>query len=196
MEESAQQYSELAQQAYDAVSKMTGDKEFKIEAYRIILAVLISGSPAQIKQKGSDNISQHGSGVDVAADDWQQKIANKLKISTDNVLSIYYLDGDTLKLIVDHSKLPTDNDSKATQHLAALLAAGRQALGLDSDDKTPYKAIREICEEYGCYNPKNFATYIKKLGKKFFYDNRTLRLSSPAFGIAAEIAQNYIDKDD
>lgn len=190
-------YKQLAQTAYDAVADLKGDEQFKIEGYKIILAALVGGTIGLTQ--GAEQEAKKVSGASHVGDtSWQGKVAAKLDLTVEQVSTIYHLDGENLKIIIDHKRMPK-SASQSTQHVAALLAAGRQALGLDENNATAYDLIRLACKDYGCFNAKNFTSYVKLLGSKFIYTgtgaNQALQLTYPAFGIAGTIAKNYVEAE-
>lgn len=189
-------YQTKVQLAYDAVKDLAADEAFKLAGFKAVLASLLGTAviqPAaqhqyqgQVTKQATNPMSSSG---------WESTIADKLAISPEQVTSIFHMDSDVLMVIVDHKKLPKSL-SQSTQHLAALLAAGRQALKLD-DGKTDYDMIRNVCTEYGVYNSKNFTSYIKLLGNRFIYSgsgqSQSISLTLPAFSIVSEIAKRYVD---
>jgi len=191
------QYKQKVAQAYDAVEGLKADEAFKLAGFKAVLNALLGGistaSPLTTPPNGANKQVDKGQ----AAGDggWEATIANKLSLTVEQVASIYHLDGDELKIIVDHKKLPKSL-SQSTQHLAALVAAGRQALKLD-DGRTDYDLIRTVCREYGVYNAKNFTSYVKLLGNRFVYSgsgqSQSISLTLPAFTIASDVAKRYVE---
>lgn len=188
------QLKALVEKAYRAVEGLNADDAYKIEGFKIVLKVLVGGEAAPIVnagaagQKGPETDPEPNKGT------WQDKIAAKLEMSAEEIGTIYHLEEDELRVIIDHKKMPGKNMSKCTQHLAALLAAGRQALNLDENGRTSHSLIKDVCVEYGCYNARNFTTYVKKLGNKFIYKDKALQLTRPAFGATKDIAKKYVEE--
>ena len=189
-------YAGLVNKAYDAVKGLDADDVYKIEGYKVVLQQLVQGGAipsdeAPRKKTGSEHKAPR-----ILTDDaeWVDKIAHNLELTTDQVTEIYYYDNDELKLIIDRKKLP-DSASASTVDIAALIAAGRQSLGLDTAG-TPYEYIKTALETLNCFNKKNWTGYIKKLGSRFLYEgsgsDSRLKLTNKAFEDAAAIAKKYI----
>lgn len=190
-------YKDAVTKATAAVSEM--DETLKVEAFKIVLQNILNGS-APVAQGAQ--VQQPAAGQPVtnttADDSWQGKIAKKLSITTSDVEKIYHFDDDTLSLIIDHKKMPSTTAQKAA-HVAALISAGRQAIGLD-EKATAFNVINEVCKYYGCYDASNAAKYIKSLGKQFAFTGKgktqALGLTVPAYAIASKIAESYVGAGD
>jgi hypothetical protein len=79
-------------------------------------------------------------------DDLIQKIAEKLKISVEDVEFAYEVDGDDVVLAVPPSRLhPTKKD--AIEQIVYVLAAGRQATGIETE--TTSRLLKAACDECG-----------------------------------------------
>lgn len=189
-------YASLVIRAHDAVKGLEADDAYKIEGYKLVLRQLIQGgtqSTAEIQVKTGDNERK---APRILSDDaeWAEKIAHNLDLSVDEVNEIYYYDNDELKLIIDRKMLP-GSASASTVDIAALIAAGRQSLGLDAAG-TPYDLIKTALETHNCFNKKNWTGYIKKLGSRFLYEgsgsDARLKLTNKAFEDTAAIAKKYI----
>lgn len=192
------QYQDKVVLAYDAVKNLEADDSFKLAGFKSVLNALL-GTSNQAPMSGvtPNPTVTNGMSQPATTGGWEDAIADKLSLTVEQVASIYHLDGDDLKIIVDHKKLPKSL-SQSTQHLAALFAAGRQALKLD-EGRTDYDLIRGVCREYNVYNSKNFTAYVKLLGNRFIYSgsgqNQSLSLTLPAFSMVSEIAKRYAGGD-
>lgn len=187
-------YAGLVTRAYDAVKGLDADDTYKIEGYKLVLKQLVQGNVYAANDAGSKKVDSERKAPRVLSDDseWAEKIAHALDLSVDDVTEIYYYDAenDELKLIVDRKSLP-DTASASTVDIAALVAAGRQALGLDVAG-TPFELIKTALEAHNCFNKKNWTGYIKKLGSRFLYEDSRLKLTNKAFEDAAAIAKRYV----
>lgn len=189
-------YKDAVTQATAAVSGM--DDTLKVEAFKIVLQNILNGSApvaqgAQVQQPATSQVTNT-----LADASWQGKIAKKLSINTSDVEKIYHFDDDTLSLIIDHKKMPSTTAQKVA-HIAALISAGRQAIGLD-EKATGFNTINEVCKYYCCYDTSNAAKYIKSLGKQFAFTGKgktqAVGLTVPAYAIASKIAESYIGVGD
>jgi len=90
------------------------------------------------------------------------RIAAALKIDRDVADLIYDVKDGELGYVLSARRLATDK-SNATRQLAQVVAAGRQAAGLE--EWTPASVVREVVNDYGKLDGANFASYINKLDK-------------------------------
>jgi hypothetical protein len=131
--------------------------------------------------------------IPVATDDALGCIAAKLDVSHESVDRVFFRDGDRLDLVVGPSRIETAK-SRATEQIALLIAAGRQAGGIDEDGWTSVDPIREVCENFKRYDPSNFATTIKDMGDLLTVRgtgrDRKVRMTAPAWRRAAELVSN------
>ena len=175
---------------------MEASDEYKLEGFKIVLkASLASHSDVTTDQRSAQFYD--GGAHDKTAgssEKWTKDIAAKLGISAESVSNLYHYPGEgQLDLIIESKDLPKTN-SKSTQHIAALLSAGRQAIGIDR--ATSLEEIRKACDHYRVYDAKNFSSYVKALGSKFRFDGdgsaRTVELTNGAFTATGEIAKKYL----
>jgi hypothetical protein len=116
------------------------------------------------------------------------RIAGKLGLPLDLVGDVFYIDSGELGI-----GLPTSSFDRtkagATKQLALVIAAGRQAAGLD--EWTSSAVIRAMCQEYGRFDSANFATTLRSIGSAFSYRgkgfNLEVRLTRPGLERASEL---------
>ena len=65
-------------------------------------------------------------------------------------------DGDQIHIIC---KVPGNNNSEKTNNIALIYLWAKQHMGTKSVSS---KEIREQCEEHACFDPSNFASYLKR----------------------------------
>ncbi len=189
-------YASLVVQAYGAVKGLEADDIYKVEGYKLVLKQLIQGTAYPVDDSAPKKANGERKTQRILTDDaeWADKIAYNLSLTVDEVTEIYYYDNDELKLIIDRKMLPNSAQA-STVDIAALIAAGRQSLGLDTAG-TPYEFIKAALETHNCFNKKNWTGYIKKLGSRFLYEgsgsDARLKLTNKAFEDAALIAKKYI----
>lgn len=191
-------YAALAQEAYTAIKDLEAADEYKLAGYKVILSSLIGSpvraqtNPAQAADPASGSRPKRATAHD--SGDWTGKIADALGMTSDEIAEIYYYDGENLKLLVGRKQLPS-SASSGTQHVAALIAAGRQAMGLD-ENGTEFELIKPALKTHNVFNLKNWTTYIKQLGSKFIYDGtgkqQTIKLTNKAYDAVADIARTYV----
>jgi hypothetical protein len=114
-----------------------------------------------------------------------QRIAKKLKLDAGIVSHVYYVDpdGKNLEIVISASRLPA-KFGPAIRELALLVAAGRQAAGIDTE-WTSADEIRAVCEHFKRYDAANFATHIQKMDDVFSIKGtprkREVRMTMPAW---------------
>lgn len=183
--------------AYAAVADLPGS-DFKLQGFKLVLSSLLGQVVPALKPAPSA-----GDGMSGAADqqptDWKSAIAARLNISVDNVAKLYHSDGpQDLRLILNTKVMPRSQAS-ATQNIAALICAGRQAAKLDDGGSTSFEVIRKECTEYGVLNKSNFTSYLKKMKPKFIVEGKgmaqTMRVTVQGFDEAAEVAKRYLGQE-
>lgn len=191
MTEQSNIYSRHVQTAYDAVKELDATDDYKLSGYQIVLKSLlldVTPSPASGYQSKNSNKQNATSAEN---EDWQVTIASKIGITPEQVGEIYhYTDEGVIELIIENKDLPKTN-SKSTQHIVALLTAGRQALG--GERTTTLDVVRSACEKYRVYDSNNFMKYVRQLGSKFRIEGSNIEVTNGAFKIAGEIANLYLE---
>jgi hypothetical protein len=117
------------------------------------------------------------------------KIATKLRLPLEVVNEVYHDDDGTPDIIVSPTRFPSQK-SRATKEIALLVAAARQAAGLD--DFTSVDAIRPVVESFRRYDPPNFSTAISEMQTEFNHRGagrrKEVRVSRPGWEAAAALA--------
>jgi hypothetical protein len=85
-------------------------------------------------------------------------IAAKCGVGADRVAKVLEEDGDELHIIVPRSRFDSAK-KRAMQQVALLIAAGRQAAGID-EDATSLVVIKERCDEVGVLDDGNFSRHM------------------------------------
>lgn len=164
---------------------------YKMEAFKIVLTSLLPGAVSSVAgpKSHAPATQKNQPSEQIDAGDWQTLIASKLHIESEDVVKIYHMDGqDSLRLSL---KNYPKAQSAATQDIAALISAGRQAAQLD-DASTNIKFIREESEYYGRLNKPNFTSYLKKMMPDFRLDGKELKVTAHGFDVAGEVAKKYL----
>lgn len=187
------QITKQIDEALAAVNASGATDEFKLEAFRIVLRMLLG----QTVSSGPTQLVGGTPQPDATTDEeWQLKIANRLKISTEQVAAVYHKESEeVLRLMLDTSVL-SKNKQTATQDIAQLLAAGRVAAGFD-ESGTAADTIRTEAEYYGRLDGNNFSRALRNLKPNFHYDakEKTLTPRAPGFADAAAIAKKYLGQE-
>ena len=180
-------------EAYAAVSDLTDDN-FKLQGFKLVLGSLLGQGVSAVQPSANA-----GGGARIGGQqstDWQSLIAARLDISADDVVKIYHSEGDQDLRLILNTKLLPKSQASATQDIAALISAGRQAAKFDEGNSTGFDAIRKECNEYGVLNKSNFTGYLKKMKPKFLVEGKgmsqTMRVTAQGFDDAAEVAKKYL----
>ncbi len=125
------------------------------------------------------------------SDDLLGRIAGRLETTPESVMGVFYEDDGDLALGVSSSKLNT-SVARATKEIALLVAAGRQASGLD-EDWTPVDTIREVCRDYKKLDPNNFASTVTEMDDVFNFrgkgKQRAVRVAKPGWSKVAQLIE-------
>lgn len=183
-------------------------EEIKITMMELIKALDEAGVPDDLRvaafEKGFDALmgkaattdaatpaqERGGRGPDDVPTDGPSLAAVGARLGLDQELvdEIYYIDGENLGLAIASSKLHPAK-AAATQQIAILVAAGRQAGGWD--EWTPASRIRDIARDYGRFDQANFASTIKRMGDVFSFRGKAreveVRLTRPGYEQAANL---------
>lgn len=189
---------DIVNEAYAAVSDLA-DKDFKLQGFKIVLGSLLNKGVAGQKPGGGDGTGTQLGGSQNPTD-WQSAIAARLGISAEDVAKLYHSDGEEdLRLILDTKILPKKSQALATQQIAALVCAGRQAAKFDEGGVTSFDVIRKECTEYAVLNKSNFTGYLKKMKPKFLIEGKgmsqAMRVTAQGYDEAAEVAKKYLGQE-
>lgn len=190
-----EQITEQIDRALDAVNASKASDDYKLATYKIVLHSLLGGVPVVVAP--GRPMTASSTQDEMSGEEWQLKIANKLKISAEHVAAIYHKEGDSLlRVTLDIAVLPK-NKQTATQDIAQLLAAGRVAAGFD-ETSTSADIIRSEAEYYGRLDANNFSRALRSLKPNFYYDGKekTLTPRMPGFADAAEVAKKYFGQEE
>lgn len=124
------------------------------------------------------------------------QIAGRLGVGRTLAEHAFVVEGDSLEIVIPAGRFESAK-SKATEQIALLVAAGRQAAGLDPDGWTSVDHIREICEHFRRHDSSNFATTIKDMVEVFVVRgsgrDRKVRMSAPAWQAAGALVRSLTD---
>lgn len=96
-----------------------------------------------------------------------ETMARKLQIDRSSVGEVFAFDQDKgFQVIVGAGKL--GSEKKAAMRLIALLVAGGRQVG-ELEEWTKLAVVRQVCEEFGRLDEKNFSTVVKGLDDIFGY---------------------------
>lgn len=122
------------------------------------------------------------------SEDLLGRIGEKLGVDRSVVAEVYEQSELDIEVVVAPSKLDRSKMG-ATKQVALLVAAGRQAAGLE--ETTRVDKIREAAELYGIHDPNNFARAITDMSDDFIISGssrtRIVRLRRPAWDRAKNL---------
>ncbi len=121
-----------------------------------------------------------------------QRIATKLRLEEAVVGHVYNVDGEgRLELVISQGRLPAAA-SAATKEIGLLMAAGRQASGVDAE-WTATEEIRKVCEHFKRFDGPNFASTIKSMDDVFLMRGtprkREVKMTVPAWEAATALVK-------
>jgi hypothetical protein len=179
----------LMREAVQAVEEAEVPEDLRATAFEKSFDALIGAGGADERETRRDT---HAPTVVPPSDGPSlEGIAARLGLELALVEEMYYADGDSLSLTVASSKFDP-RKAGATQQIALLLAAGRQAGGWD--EWTQVGHIRDACRDYGRFDVANFATTVKRMGDVFSFRGRArqleVRVTRPGFEQAAALARD------
>jgi hypothetical protein len=154
-----------------------------------LIAADAGGTTERSQQRRDLGGSGHPATGDLALD----KIAARLKLDVGVVQDVFHYDDERgLQIVVSSKKLEASR-SGGTKQLALLVAAGRQAAGLDEGDWTDVGVIRQVCQDYKKFDSSNFAKHIA--GMKYEFNvtgsaqKRLVKITRPGWDAARELVE-------
>ena len=168
--------------ARDAVDAADLPADLRVAAFERALTTLLGGASASgSADPTGDGASEVSEEVAPAA----KKVAARLRVDERQVTRVLDFDEDGVHILVPRSSLPKPK-SEAIQQIALLVAAGRQASGIDPEGWTHQGHVREATEALGVDDHSNFAAHMKKLaGVRSRGSGKTGELKMNAVGFEA-----------
>lgn len=162
----------------------------------LLVSAGLKGASSEVKDPAPPNhVESAKKGTEKSA---VSLIAGKLGRPADRVGEVYFLDGEELGLGVSSSTLATSK-TEATRQIAVLIAAGRQAAGLEESGWTPAAIIRAVCDHYGKFDTVNFGTTLKNMDDVFQIkgsgQSREVRVKVPGYERAAALVDQLTGND-
>jgi hypothetical protein len=122
-------------------------------------------------------------------------VSQKLGVTAEVADEVYDLRDGRLDVILGFSRIAAGAAAGARQ-LAVLVAAGRQAIGIDGDGWTPVSEIRDICKEFNKFDSANFASTIVGMDQWFSVSGsgpaRKIRLTRAGWEHAAQLIAELV----
>ncbi|MCL4078435.1 hypothetical protein MX659_02300 [Coriobacteriia bacterium Es71-Z0120] len=122
------------------------------------------------------------------------RIATKLGIDRESAERVFHIEDDDLKLVLPSSKLASPKKT-ATEEIALLVVAGRQASGLDQET-TDADKIRTVAEHYRKYDPPNFSRTIKDMRDLFIVREngrkKMIKMTQPGWEAAQQLVSRIV----
>lgn len=151
-----EEVAKILREAYDAVkaAKLPTEVEGVALSKAVDLIAGVRQAQGEVKKE------------EVAADpgDLLGKIGAKFRVNRELIEDTFEVEDGSVNLTISRTKLEALK-TKGTKQIALLLAAGRQAAGLEKATET--KVIRTVAEEYGKLDPPNFASTLAEMTDSF-----------------------------
>ena len=168
--------------ARDAVDAADLPADLRVAAFEKALATLLGDAPVSGPADPAGNGGSENPGEVAPA---AKKVAARLRVDEHQVTRVLEFEDDAVHILVPRSSLPKAK-SEAIQQVALLVAAGRQASGIDAEGWTHQRHIREATEVLGVDDHSNFAAHMKKLnGVRSQGSGKTGELKMNAVGFEA-----------
>jgi hypothetical protein len=185
-----EEIKEMMMEVVKALEEAGVPDDLRVTAFERAFDALI-GTPGESSATTPAALPAAGDGTPPTDGPSLASIAARLGLDPELVGEIYYVDGESLGLAVAASKFHAKK-AAATQQIALLLAAGRQAGGWD--EWTPASRVRDVAREYGRFDQANFATTMRRMGDVFSFRGRgrdlEVRLTRPGYEQAATLARD------
>jgi len=156
--------SEALRQAEKIVDEAAVKADLRVVAFGKTLDVLLGSA-----RGGDAGATSSDSGFAPPSQGDQEpltSIARKLGVDVEAVSEVYEVRDGSFDIILGHSRF-AEGMSTGARQLAVLVAAGRQAAGLDADGWTDGADIRAICKEFGKYDQANFSGTLTSMHDNF-----------------------------
>lgn len=118
------------------------------------------------------------------------------KVERDTLELIYAVEDGKPQVVVSAKKVPA-NKSLAARHLAQLVAAARQAAGVE--EWTSVGTIRAVVQDYGKLDSSNFASSIKEMDRVCLIRGkglqRELKVTKPGFEMTGDLIREIARAD-
>jgi len=178
--------------ALKAVEAAKLPKEFQQVAFGKAVEILSGQSALAVAPVSHPSLKAPTGGIVPSTEnqlDSIGRIAAKLGVDRESAERVYDLEGDELKLVLPSSKLAGPKKT-ATEEIALLVVAGRQASGLDQE-ATNAEKVREAAEHYRKYDSPNFSRTIKDMHDVFIVREngrkKMLKMTQPGWEAAQRL---------
>lgn len=180
--------TDVLRAAKEAVKEAEIPDDLRVIAFEKAID-LVSGGISRVNGKASDvGSTPHEEMPGSDADSALHRLARKLKVDVELVGDVFHEEDGGLRVVVGAGKLARGKKG-ATQQLALLVAAARQATG--TEEFTVVDRVREIAEEYRRYDAANFARTISEMTDEFNFRGsarqREIKVSRPGWEAAARL---------
>lgn len=185
--------SEVLKAAAREVDEADIPDDLRVVAFSKAIDLLTATGPVHGMRAG-DGAQAKSASMDSGDDELLRKIASKLGLDIEVVSEAYYFEDGELQLNIPAVRLDS-RKAPAMKQLALLVAAGRQAAGLD--DATPFGVIREVCDQYGRLDGPNFAGTIKQMNDVFIFkgsgQKQMVRMTRPGWERASDSVNTLVN---
>jgi hypothetical protein len=193
--------AEILRKAYGSVRAAELPESLAVVAFEKAVELLAgTGAPATPAPTAEESNSPDAAASPPASGGPKslERVAAKLKLSLETVNEVFHLDGETIGLSIASSKLPKAKLA-ATKELALLLTAARQAGGWD-EEWTTSDELRSVAEEFGKFDPPNFAKALTEQGEYFGFQgkgvSRKIKVNRKGLEEAAILVKKLAGEDE
>jgi len=179
-------------EAHKAVEAAKLPKEYQQVAFEKAVDMLTEGirsSETRAPKSEAGGAQTARTALGSGSTDSTDRIAESLGLDRESAERIFHVEGDDLKLVIPSTKL-SNAKKTATEEIALLVAAGRQAGGLDQET-TDADKVRAIAEHYRKYDSPNFSRTIKDMHDVFIVREngrkKLVKMTQPGWEAAREL---------
>lgn len=179
--------------AVNAVDAADVPSEFRKEAFTEILHFLLRNESSGSEDHMAPTVKRTVEAKPSSGNQLEQ-LAGRLNIPIDLAEQAFYLDGETLEITIQSGKIAASKKTGAKE-ICLLLAAGRQALGLDQE-WTPSALLRDACNRFGRFDRNNFGSTLSSMDNVFHIRGRQqdkeVRVLIPGFEDAGNLVRRLL----
>lgn len=185
---------EAIRRAADAVHAADTLAEFRKEAFSEVLHFLLRHDNPSRSPNPTEDSTDGAVATESSPNSPMEQLATRLNIPIDLAEQAFYLDREILEITIPSGKIAASKKTGSRQ-VCLLLAAGRQATGLDQE-WTHSGLLREACSRFGRFDQNNFGSTLSSMDDVFHIRGRQqekeVRVLVPGFEDAGELVRRLL----
>jgi len=194
MSDSASSLVDALREAVRAVDEADVPADLRPAAFDIAARALLAGQP-QTPTRTPERPLGEAPGRSAESSS-TSAISRRFRVDDELVTRVFDVDEDGVHVLLSRSRFDSTKRG-ATQEVARLVVAARQALGLE--EWTPVDIVRAACDERGVLDPTNFGKALGGLGEGFRLRGptrkREIKVNNVGYEAAGEIVKRITSED-